>query len=303
MTMSALEEIRDLVKNSRIFEAHKKIQALPKDIAVPHDIPVEEISARIGLVQELRALASSDEKWTLQRDSDGIRTLFREMNADGAYSIRLEGQVESPMFDVLALFHEVDLYTKWIPSYSMLGVRETAILEAPSPVELITRITCAVPPPFSDREVVIYSDGIDCLDEPDCKQIVVLVTSIEHDKAPIGEYLVRADVIAPSGLLLTPRGDGTTDVCIIMNINPKVDVIPVWLIDLAVRNLAYLILVAIRAASSVVKDEAYQERMRDVSHPFYSFLRKRLAESMPNQLQYLPEIDSSFESVISDLPE
>ena len=302
MTMSAIDEIRELVESSKIFEAYKKIKALPQDCAIPDDIPVDEIDTRISLVKELRALATSDDKWTLQRDSDGIRTLFRDLNEQGAYSIRLEGAVEAPMFDLLALFHEVDLYTKWIPSYSLLGLKESYVIEEPSPVEIIASITCTVPPPFSDREVVVYCDGIDCLDEPDCKQIVVLMTSIDHETVPRADDAVRAEVLTPSGLLLTPKGDGTTDVCIIMNIDPKVEVIPSWLIDLAVRNLAYLILVAIRTASAVVKDDSYQRRMRDGSHPFYAFLRKRLAESMPEELDYVPAIDTSFESV-SDMPE
>jgi len=298
--MSELDEIRELLKNSKIFAAHKLLQTLPDDLIIPDDIPVDSVNKRIALVNELRELANSNDKWNLQRDSDGIKTMYRYLDEDGVYSIRIEGPVKAPMFDLLAIFHEVDLYRTWLPSYQLLGLRESYTIEDPSPVEVLARLAIAIPPPFSDRDVVVYCDGIDCLDEPDNKQVVVLMTSIEHDSEPVDEYIVRAEVLAPSGVLLTPLGDGTTYVSIVININPKIAMIPSWLIDLAVRNFAYLVLIAVREATVIVQNDEYQERMRDGMHPFFSFIRKRLAESMPEELAFVPDIDdSSFESASS----
>jgi hypothetical protein len=67
--------------------------------------------------------------------------------------------------------------------------------------------------------------------------------------------------------------------------------VPEWLVDFAVRNLAFLILVTIRKASELVmKGEEYRSRMTDSENPFYAHLKKRFAESMPDELKHFPEV-------------
>ena len=278
----------------KLFAVYDSIKLLdPADI--PVDIPLGFIRETVDSVKALRELCSSDNCWTLQRDSDGIRTLHRHLEDNGVHSIRIEGIVDSPMFDILALLHEVDLFHTWLPSYAFLGLRSAGIIEEPSPVELFARIRVAVPWPFSDREVIFRCVGVDCMGEqcfnPDetvvSKQIAVLFTSCEHSAAPPSADCTLASIKPPSGFLLTPKGEGKTHVVILANIDPQIALVPDWLIDIAVRNLAYLILVAIRKAASHVKGEAYQVRMTDPNNPFFNHIRKRINESMPEEAKYV----------------
>ena len=299
--MVEFDAIRELVKSSKVFEAHRLLQKVDEE-DIPDDIPYDSICARIDLVEELRRLSNTDADWTLQTDSDGINTYYRHTDDASTYSIKITGDVEAPMFDLLALFHEIDLFNTWLPSYQYLGLTASAILEEPSPVELVASLTVSVPPPFSERDIVLYCDGIDCLDDEDNKQVAVIMTSVEHDGAPERGDVVRALVSAPSGVLLTPLGNGHTFVSIVVHVDPKIGTIPSWLIDLVVRNFAYLCLVAIRSASAQVKEDVYQTRMRDPFNPFYMHLRRRIEESMPEELEFLPPIDDdSFDSAYSSV--
>lgn len=99
------------------------------------------------------------------------------------------------------------------------------------------------------------------------------------------ESAVRAKFEAPSGILLTPIGDGVTRTQICINVDPDISVVPSWLIDFGVRHLAYLIVVAIRRAVEIVKgDPEYARRMSDESSEFYNHVRRRLRESLPSEL-------------------
>jgi hypothetical protein len=91
---------------------------------------------------------------------------------------------------------------------------------------------------------------------------------------------------------------------ICVNLDPKIHIVPSWLIDFAVRNLAFLILLAIRRAVVIVEeDPEYMKRMTDPTNEFYNFLRRRIHESLPTESQFVPSVrmrenSSEFEDAI-----
>jgi len=67
--------------------------------------------------------------------------------------------------------------------------------------------------------------------------------------------------------------------------------------DFAVRNLAFLILLSIRRAVEIVKeDPEYMNRMTDGKNEFYAYVRKRIHESLPNESQYVPDPVDTLDS-------
>lgn len=85
-----------------------------------------------------------------------------------------------------------------------------------------------------------------------------------------------------------------------INVDPQIAVVPTWLIDFAVRNLGFLILLAIRRAVNIVKeDPEYHTRMTDPDNSFYQHIRRRITASIPGEAQFIPPVrepDDSFES-------
>jgi hypothetical protein len=150
----------------------------------PADIPIENIRARAGSMNELRSRCVSEEGWILQKESHDVKTYYQNSATHpGVHSVRLDGDVEAPVFMLLCLFHEVDLFTRWIPSYSLLGLGFAKCVAHPSPTELMVHLNVNIPWPLTNRYCFFKCDGIDCMDD-DTPQIAVLMT-VRYLQPPI----------------------------------------------------------------------------------------------------------------------
>ena len=256
------------------------------------DIPLADIKKRVDSLNSLRAVCQSDEGWTLQKDSKGVRTLYQNNPTQlRIHSIRIDGIVDAPVFILLSMLHEVDLFSKWIPTYSFLGLQFARLVAHPSATELIVHLNVNVPWPFTNRYCFFHCDGIDCMDDPEGAQIGVILNNLtsEADYNIVDEG-TKTHFHPPSGVLLTPLGEGKTKVQIVVNLDPQIAFIPDWLIDIAVRNLAYLIMLQIRKAVEIVKqDPEYHKRMVDPESIFYNHIKRRIRESLPEEAQFIPK--------------
>lgn len=285
MTHEECETIlRRLLQESKFAKAIEFVES--SRLKVPDDIPIESIRYRVDCLNKLREACLSNDGWSLQRESEDLRTFYRNLEGtSNIHSIRLDGDVDAPVFTLLALFHEVDLFKKWIPSYSFLGLSFSRLLDHPSPTELIVHLSFNVPWPFQSRYTLFRCEGIDCMDDKENPQIAVILNNLtcEEDYG-VEDPGVKTTFYDPSGILLTPLGAGKTRVQIVVNVDPQIPLVPDWLIDLAVRNLAFLIVYRIRAAVEIVKDDdEYMQRSNDPQSAFYEHLRRRFRESWPDE--------------------
>ena len=294
------EHLKALYQESKLVEIVQLADS--DDLMDTPELPMSQIRKRVGALYDLRTVCQTDEGWILQKDSKGVRTLNQNHpERRNIHSIRLDGVVNSPVFCLLALFHEVDLFSKWIPTYSCLGLQFGRLIDNPSPTELVVHLNIRIPWPFANRYCFFHCDGIDCMDDPTGAQIGVILSNLSSE----AEYKVvdegtKTIFHPPSGVLLTPLGDGTTKVQIVVNLDPQISFIPDWLIDIAVRNLAYLIMLQIRKAVEIVKnDPEYRKRMTDPDSAFYNHIKRRIRESMPDEAKYIPA-DSSDEEIRED---
>lgn len=53
--------------------------------------------------------------WVLVRETDRTKTWYKNEEGNPIHSIKIEGIINSPLFNVLAVFNEDQLYTEWIP--------------------------------------------------------------------------------------------------------------------------------------------------------------------------------------------
>ncbi len=60
---------------------------------------------------------------------------------------------------------QVDLYSQWMPTYRMMGLRSSTTLQCPSPTRLLVHVLAAAPWPFANRDLCIGVEGIDCMDD------------------------------------------------------------------------------------------------------------------------------------------
>lgn len=267
---------------------------------------LREVAARASAVDLGRSELASDDGWELQRDRDGIRTLYRG-SAGGSplIRIRIEGFVNAPVFNMLALLYEVDLFHLWLPRFAGIGLKSVSMVAEASPTRRIYHAVISLPWPIQNRDCVVAVEGVDAMNATDpIRQIVVLCDSNPAALFPeeclshipsVSEGCTRME-LRDAAIVLTPaevlqgeaqRGGagclyqfvGTADVK---------TVFPAWLVNVITRQLMFLVIVGMRRFISLTYGEQYQPRMCDPKSPFYSMIRRRLAEELPVQHSQLP---------------
>ncbi|EER02592.1 conserved hypothetical protein [Perkinsus marinus ATCC 50983] len=216
---------------------------------------IHMMEERVASMKEVRrALDKNGDGWVLQRDGEGIRTYYKHnKDTPSVHSFRIQGIIDCPFFDLMALLSEVDFYKDWIPSYKFLGIRDSKRIAEPRATQMLLHIVAALPWPFHNRDLVISVDGIDCIGPyEDPRQIVILLKSesgtsyepyVSASDMPIpARGSTTCDILKNSGATLTPMEDGKTFLQIVMHIDPHISCVPNWLIDMAARHFCYLML-------------------------------------------------------------
>lgn len=168
------EFLDELYKESKLVQLHRLLTDNKTEYSNIH-FPVENVIARVDSLFQLRNTCTADEDWILQKESHDVKTFYKNHESTpNIHSIRLDGIVDAPVFYLLSLLHEVDLFHKWLPTYSFLGLNFAKCIAHPSPTELLVHLNINVPWPFANRYCFFHCDGIDCMDD-DPKQIGVLM--------------------------------------------------------------------------------------------------------------------------------
>ncbi len=81
-----------------------------------------------------------------------------------------------------------------------------------------------------------------------------------------------------SAIVLTPEGKHSTYAQILVNVVPLIAFAPQWLVNLAFKNLAFLILLKIRSAKEVTASPVYKDRHMDPNNEFYDFIKISTAD-------------------------
>merc|ERR1712100_247074 len=95
-------------------------------------------------------------------------------------------------------------------------------------------------------------------------------------------------IITPSELMQGAPDNGVF-VQIVCSADVKMSV-PRWLLNLAMRQFAFLLLWRFQQAVELTYDEDYQARMCDPNNPFYQLMRRRIAEELPEQCALIPPL-------------
>ncbi|CAK0847747.1 unnamed protein product [Prorocentrum cordatum] len=101
-----------------------------------------------------------------------------------------------------------------------------------------------------------------------------------------------------SGVIITPAevaGTEDTLVQVIVCVDPKMSV-PRWLINVAVRNFCFLVMLQVRRAVAATRLPEHLRVTTDPENSFYAFIRRRMAESLPTQLALAPPVAGSPEA-------
>jgi hypothetical protein len=119
------------------FEILKLSLARNKNCEISEDLKIHlstlnKMESRAKDASDVLAMGNVDESWILGQSMFGTTTHYKLLNG-GSMMIRLEGDLDDlPMFEQLAVIHEVDLFHEWVPFCST-----SRTVTKLSPVELI----------------------------------------------------------------------------------------------------------------------------------------------------------------------
>ncbi|EGC36606.1 hypothetical protein DICPUDRAFT_77723 [Dictyostelium purpureum] len=239
---------------------------------IRNDVRLKKLKQESLEIDDLLLMLSSDylsQGWQSIHNSNGIHSMYKE-NGSGMHSIRIEGIIESPIFDVCSVIMEADLYSSWIPR--MLC---SQILYQDSRYKRLLYCKASCPWPVANRDVCLYGYGVDMLEEEDLV-VVVSRTIKEEDLIDIKltsdiptpkDGTVRADAKI-SGFTIKPISKDKTYVQVVSLTDPCMQLIPYWLLNFVINQFCHYLFVMLRKQSNKVStDKEYQTRIK--SNPIY----------------------------------
>jgi hypothetical protein len=236
---------------------------------------------------------NSTEGWTCVRQGsspEDVNVWIRHEPGNALHTFRVEGEVDAPAEFLLVLMNEITLFDEWLPFIG--GSRELAI---PSRCERYAWVKFWSPAPavVHHRDFCMYGRAIDGLDEDGC--VLVLMKSFEGTAEcgavePPPEARTTRIAMKFGAIELFPIAKGRTRIRAIALLDPKIRVLPAWLLNWVSTKVCYMGLRRWEHRAQQLRDGAedvpHKARMREKSD-YYSWVIARV-RSRTDALPSLP---------------
>jgi len=226
-----------------------------------------------------------DEGWNLEKVKKGFTVKYKK-NAGDTYSLKMEGIIEVPVFNVLTLIYEPEGHPAWLPFCSKANE-----------IKKIHRSCKAIyqkydfPLPLSDRETYVCGFGADRFDRNG--SILVITKSFHDDKnlqkklglvVPEKSKCVRMDVEF-MGMEIVPMGREKIKFKAVVKMNPHVKYIPLSFINFMTRKAALTILEKLTKKAKNLKGSKWEESIQN-NREFYGWLEANIEKFLKRKGLY-----------------
>lgn len=260
-----------LYAEDRVLEAFQRLARLPK--AMLERESLRPLLQDYEEVQGILARFHEDVPWhTEVRGKVTVHTLMRP--DEPTITIKSEGELEIPAFQLLALLHETDLFPTWVPFCR----RAHTVAE----LSLVRKVIYEYfrLPLVADRDVLLYGYGVNALQEQGI--LVVVAQSLREGQfpdvavPPLQAGLVRAQVHFFGGLI-RPLTRTRTHFQLITNFDPNLQNVPYGVLNWASKKLGKKIFKTIAHQAAKFAHSEHERRVQGNS-PFYQHIRSSLEE-------------------------
>eukprot|EP01091_Cochliopodium_minus_P003876 TRINITY_DN13829_c0_g1_i1.p1 TRINITY_DN13829_c0_g1~~TRINITY_DN13829_c0_g1_i1.p1 ORF type:complete len:335 (+),score=89.36 TRINITY_DN13829_c0_g1_i1:2-1006(+) len=284
-----LEELLELHKAEKFLKSYLILEELETNLDhYKNDHKEEEIFKSIfekfhnhsqlfsqmkNTAKEIMMILSSfndDQDFVLARDKHGLKIEYRQEKDKPTVSLKMEGIIEAPIFNLLSVANELDLWCKFIPR-----LEKSDIIKEVSKFSKVVYVKMGLPV-ISDREAYLIGYGVDLL-EHDCILIIARdVTPAEMEKVPPPSGNdVRLEV-AFAAFLFQPLKENVTRFQFFGNADPKLSIIPYWLINWGVKTMAPYFFDIFKKQSTNLP-EIYHKRIEE-NQFLYGDLKQRVSD-------------------------
>lgn len=142
-----------------------------------------DMRKRLSITRQMQDELRNTHGWTLRKESKAIRVYSKFEPGNSLVTIRVDGLIEAKLLHILAIFHEVDLWTTWMPSYNYMGLQASEMCATGGPTRFLVNMVFSVPWPLTTRDLMVNVEGVDCMD----------VTTAEECASPVEKPSMDAD--------------------------------------------------------------------------------------------------------------
>eukprot|EP00164_Ancoracysta_twista_P011785 GFYU01018310.1.p1 GENE.GFYU01018310.1~~GFYU01018310.1.p1 ORF type:complete len:385 (-),score=119.91 GFYU01018310.1:109-1233(-) len=198
---------------------------------------------------------------------------YRHDEGSPLHSLKVERVIEAPLINILALFNEADLYSEIIP---LLRISRH-VLQA-GRTQKVVHIQTKLMWPIADRELLLYGQGINALDETDSIVIILLPAEecpLEFEKPKEKKNVIRAE-LSIGCILLQPISENKTRFRVFMNQDPKIPLVPAWLLNWIIRTVVVVVVPMLESRAKKVEGTSHGKAIEN-NPQFYGWLREVIA--------------------------
>jgi len=239
---------------------------------------VEDILTNYSEVMNLLSDWDSDEVWEQSYSGTDYSVAFKFLPNTSFYKIKLEGTMKCSVIQLLAVINEINMYGSWVPYMMGVGLQSSSEIFRPSRYGVVGHLDIAIPWPLSNRDFAFQALGVDLLNQRG--KVFILLKNANpgvFKDIPKRDY-PRAELIA-GGILVDvhTHNEGEIHTSFVFSLDPKMAVIPAWLINWAMKTFSgYLFSAIVETACSIGVDPESAYMKQIASRPeFYNVLDER----------------------------
>jgi len=305
-TVTAFDAIQEAYDNSYWLKADRLVEELKdKDGLLPPswNLTSEQDAKFTKIIKDVADARNTDkaittssrdnrtdenDDRTLSTDADGVCVEYRSEEGKDTHSFAITASMEFSLSNIVPIMFESDLLPNMMPKFMGL---EVAVLEERGRFGQLIYQKIAMPPPFRNRYMVIDCQAVDCVDE----RGGFLIIARSEDPAdrilpPSSKGAVMMDVHF-GGTICRVTSPNTTDMCTIVNVDPKIAVIPKFLLNFMTRKMMWHAFRAFQKKAHVFQTYGlppqYAERVEKNRERIYDEVTRRLNKGVhiPNPLK------------------
>ncbi|KAL9648089.1 hypothetical protein ABK040_007456 [Willaertia magna] len=272
-----IEEATKLYKSDKSLDAYlllKNIIHSDEDLT-NFDHFVSQIYLDGKLSEKLIKELESNDGWAACIDKDRIKSFYKQ-KSNGIHELKLEGVIDAPIFQVLSIFYEIDLYKNWVATME----NSTIIQTFESKYKFISYFSFNLPWPLTNRNIFSYAFALDRLTEN--KSVLIIVKGINPNldnkyaeviKTYKNDSYVTVDC-EYAGVLIKYVNENETFVQIIGSCDPKLSYVPNWFLNLVTTNFSSYCITKLRQLAAKVPQSEYQTRIQSKDEVYGDIIRR-----------------------------
>lgn len=170
------DEHKIMLAGSLLKELQRKQMESGRPFVAGTNPKVQRLNALHDRMVKLRERLQEIDGWEPVREAFGITVRYRPLES-GSVRVRMDAEIQAPVFDILSLLREVDLWKSWVPSFGGVSLSESTELEQTSFMNMCFHCSLRFPRPILDRHWTLAVDAIDSIDTEDSpRQIAILLS-------------------------------------------------------------------------------------------------------------------------------